>query len=198
MRDLLSGAALGALVGLLVGLATSPVVGAVVGALIALLASFFGLQGGAGPLPAASPLRVLGFSAAAAAALLAGLYLRAGDGLAPTLAERRQAWESAGFEPRAAAELVAFERLGVLRGDWQSDPGGLEAAGKRASVLFAGEAATACDALQGRSYPQAAAYAEAFAAEGGAWQGFATTVPADLPEADRLAVFAAAVALVCE
>lgn len=198
MRDLLSGAALGALVGLLVGLATSPVVGALVGALIALLASFFGLQGGAGPLPAASPLRVLGFSAAAAATLLAGLYLRAGDGLAPSLAERRQAWESAGFEPQAAAELVAFERLGVLRGGWQADPGGLEAAGKRASVLFSGAAAESCDALQGRSYPAAAAYAEALAAEGEPWRGFAATVPADLPEAERRALLAAAVALVCD
>jgi hypothetical protein len=198
MRDLLSGAALGALVGLLVGLATSPVVGALVGALIALLASFFGLQGGAGPLPAASPLRVLGFSAAAAAALLAGLYLRAGDGLAPTLAERRQAWESAGFEPAAAAELVAFERLGVVRGGWQSDAGGLEAAGKRASVLFAGEAAESCDALEGRSYPLAAAYSDAFAAEGEPWQGFADSVPANLSEAERKAVFAAAVSRVCD
>jgi hypothetical protein len=192
--------ALGALVGLLVGLATTGVVGAVVGALVAVLASFFGLKEG-GAVQSGATMRVLGFSLAAVVGLLAGIFLRADNSFSPSLEERNAQWQKAGFSKQLAAELVAFERLGVLRGDWRVPEESIAAAQDRSrqmsSALFAAEAAKSCGVLTGREYPTADAFADAFRAEDGEWRKFASSVSADLPEKDRLAIYAAALTLVC-
>lgn len=201
MRDIVAGAALGALVGLLVGLATASVVGAVVGALVAVLAAFFGLKGEGGLLPAAAPLRVLGFSAAAVVTLLLGLWLRAGDVLAPDPAARSAVWQAAGFDAASAAELVAIERLGVVRGGWQMPGDAVAAARERgtrtSTALFSGDGADSCAVLRGRDYPSAEAWHYAFRAEGGGWRRFSDALPSGLADADRIAAYKAALTLVC-
>ena len=65
------------------------------------------------------------------------------------------------------------------------------------SALFAGETAASCGVLTGREYPTADAFADAFRAEDGEWRKFASSVPADLSDENRLAVYAAALSLVC-
>ena len=200
VRNFLSGMALGALVGLLVGLATTGVVGAVVGALVAVLASFFGLKDGSA-VHSGATMRVLGFSLAAVVGLLAGIFLHTDNSFSPSLEERNAQWQKAGFSKQIAAELVAFERLGVLRGDWRVPEESIAAAQDRSkqmsSALFAVGAAASCDVLTGREYQTADAFADAFRAEDGVWRAFVSTVPVDLPEKDRRAVYAAALALVC-
>lgn len=201
VRNLFSGMALGSLVGLLVGLATTGVVGAVVGALVAVLASFFGLKQ-AGAAQSGATMRVLGFSLAAVFGLLVGIFLRADNSFSPSLEERNAQWQKAGFSKQVAAELVAFERLGVLRGDWRVPKESIAAAQERSrqmsSALFAAEAAASCGVLTGREYPTADAFADAFRAEGGDWRKFASSVPPGLSEADSLAIYAAALSLVCK
>ena len=196
MRDVVAGVGLGSLVGLLIGLAASEVVGTVLGALTALLAAFFGLQGGGKLLPAAPAGRIAGFAFAAVAAVLAGVWLRTADALAPSAMDRAEAWRAIGVEEERVRDLVVFERLGFAPGG-VIESEALVAAARRSTALFAGEAAASCEVLTVRTYPGADALASALEAEGGPWGTFAAAVPADLDDPARERVYRAAIDLAC-
>ena len=122
-------------------LAANETVGLVVGGLVALLAAFFGLNGGVPALPAAPPARTGAFCVAATVAVLAGVTLRALNTYAPDPESMAREWKRAGFDATAAAELVAFERLGIVQGAWSTPTGTLESSqeriARRTTALYA-------------------------------------------------------------
>lgn len=198
LKDIAAGASLGALIGVLIGLSVSDVVGSVVAALVALLATFFGLQSDTGRTFASTPNRIASFSVVALLALFAGVYLRTNDTLSPDLVQRADAWQNVGFRPKVAAQLVAFERLGVAPEAWLTSDTAVEASTMRSSVLFASKGAASCIRLAGRNYADADSIAEAMKVEGGAWAKLVDSWPANTPETTREAILRFAIVLLCE
>lgn len=198
MKDLAAGSSLGALIGLLIGLSVNEVVGSVVAGLVALLTTFFGLQSGTSKTFATTPGRITSFSVAALLALLAGIYMRTNDTLVPDVTRSAEAWQKVGFQPEIAAELVAFERLGVAPERWLTSDAAIEASIKRSTVLFASVGAASCDRLGGRRYDDSHAIEEAISVEGGAWAKLADSLPPNTPEATREAILRFAIVLLCE
>jgi len=152
---LFAGVGMGGLLGLVMGLSAAPVVQGVLGALVAVLAGFLGFQGLAGKGAAFSGnrwlewsgLRAGGFGLAAIAGILCGMAVRTQGLLEPTVAERVQSWEAAGFAPERAREIVSFELLGI---EPKGEKVNLEAAQKAArSYLYSYEGnTTLCDEIK--------------------------------------------------
>ena len=109
VAQIFSGVGLGALVGLLVALSTEHVVGSVIAALVALLAGFFGLS----KVEVDKGWRIGSFGFACIVGVVAGLMIRNGGDLLPSVAGQMEAWKSAGYSEQQARELVALQRLGV-------------------------------------------------------------------------------------
>ncbi|HET6158008.1 MAG TPA: hypothetical protein VFE34_06675 [Dongiaceae bacterium] len=110
VAQIFSGIGLGGLVGLLVALSTAHVVGSVIAALTALLAGFFGLSN---VQIDKSGWRIGSFGFACIVGLIAGLMIRNGGALLPTVASQAAEWTSAGYSAAQARDLVALQRLGV-------------------------------------------------------------------------------------
>ena len=148
LAQIFSGAGTGLLLGLLLGLSSSPVVGLVVGALAAMLASLIGIR-----LPGKEPAEALHetlsaaqrkvsavragvFGFACVVSLLAGIYLRTHDALAPaqpTLKQRVAELRDIGFsdvEARRIALPAAFE----LKTS-EAKPGGMPKPGENLAML---------------------------------------------------------------
>ena len=107
--QIFSGAGLGALVGLLVALSTAHVVGSVIAALVAVLAGFFGLS----KIELDRGWRIGSFGVACVVGIIAGLMIRNGGDLLPTVESQIEEWTAAGYPAEQARELVALQRLGV-------------------------------------------------------------------------------------
>src|SRR5687767_7048008 len=108
--QIFSGIGLGGLVGLLVALSTAHVVGSVIAALTALLAGFFGLSN---TQVDTSGWRIGSFGFACVIGVIAGLWIRNGGELVPTVVSQIEEWTSAGYPEEQARELVALQRLGI-------------------------------------------------------------------------------------
>jgi MFS family permease len=108
--QIFSGIGLGGLVGLLVALSTAHVVGSVIAALTALLAGFFGLSN---TQVDTSGWRIGSFGFACIIGVIAGLWIRNGGELLPTVESQIGEWTSAGYPEEQARELVALQRLGI-------------------------------------------------------------------------------------
>lgn len=181
-----AGIAMGLLLGLIVGLSASEVVASVVAGLVGLLGTLLGLRSedAAGILPGGNGQRVAGFALAMVIALLIGIFVRTHGLLEPSPQESAARWVAAGLSEKEAAQLVAFERTGLL-------PEGLSAGSanrSRASTgaLFSTESLDACDTLQSRSYATAEAMTGALEAEGSDWRDLASNAPAGLSDSARL------------
>jgi len=109
VAQIFSGIGLGALVGLLVALSTEHVVGSVIAALVALLAGFFGLS----KVEVDKGWRIGSFGFACIVGVVAGLMIRNGGDLLPTVESQVEEWTSAGYSAEQARELVSLQRLGV-------------------------------------------------------------------------------------
>ncbi|MEO0362707.1 MAG: hypothetical protein AAF322_16420 [Pseudomonadota bacterium] len=174
--DFWTGASIGALVGFLLGLSVSETVGAAIAALVAMLGAFFGVgQPAAGPVRAGRAGRIAGFGVACAAAVAAGVWVRAHDALSPGVDDLMADWRAIGVPEERARELVVYQRLGLVpEGATQGDrPRG------DGSVLFSGEDGDACLRLDDPVYADAEALRSAMRAEGGAWPELAER-PGDL------------------
>lgn len=180
------GTAVGLLLGLLVGLSASEVVASVVAGLVGLLGTLFGLrsESAAGFLPGVNGERVAGFALAMVVALLVGIYIRTHGLLEPTPQESTARWVDAGLSKREAAQLVAFERTGLV-------PEGRSAGNASRSkastgALFSTESLNSCDTFQSRSYSSVEIMTGALEAEGGDWEQLASEVPSELSASARL------------
>jgi hypothetical protein len=137
--QIFAGTGLGVLMGLLVGLSASPVVSTVVAALSAGLIALLGFQKTtAGTtksvLEHGSVWRLGSFGFACSAALLAGLAIRTGNLMSPSIASQLAQLTSAGYSPAEAKQWVAQKNLGETTGGKQQGSG----KGPSSSVLFAG------------------------------------------------------------
>jgi hypothetical protein len=181
-----AGASLGLLVGLLIGLSSSEVVGLVVGALTALLGAFFGLKDNPPEAGASARWRrIAAFGICCTAAVLTGLYLRANNSLGQSPARLARAWQAAGFAADDARLLAAYERLGVIRGDWrvQGAAGGATTAVTSLGILFSDEPASDCPQLAARRHADADARLRAFELAAEPWPAVARAA-ADLRGAE--------------
>jgi hypothetical protein len=184
LKNFAIGTAVGLLLGLIVGLAASEVVASVVAGLVGLLGTLFGLRSetSGGILPGVNGARVAGFALAMIVALLVGIHVRTHGLLEPTPQESAAAWVAAGLSQREAAQIVAYERTGLL-------PEGRSAGNaSRASTgaLFSTESLDSCDTLQSRRYASVEAMTGALEAEGGPWQQLASKLPTELPAEAQL------------
>ena len=198
--EILSGAGLGLLVGLLLGLAVSEVVGGVVASLAALLGAYLGLRSGGDAtdanLSAARASRTIGFGLLCVAGILLGVAIRANNWLAPTPDQMIERWTAAGYPPKQARELVAYERLGIAADNWNviRGPG---AAAQATSALFGTESLNACSELDPDRYTDGVEWENALRLAGGYWQGLTEAI-AELPSGVRVEAMRAAWHLACE
>jgi hypothetical protein len=186
VKNVAVGAALGILLGLLVGLSASEVVAGVVTGLVGLLGTILGLRSedAAGPLPGGNAARVGGFAVAMAVILVLALLVRTHGLLEPSPAERAAAWAEAGFSAKEAAEIVVFERTGLLP---KNRTAGAAVGTKGGTgALFGADSAEICDTLLSRNYGAAQALDGALRAEGGPWEALAASVSNSLNDAERL------------
>lgn len=197
MKDFGIGIAVGLLLGLLVGLSASEVVASVVAGLVGLLGTLFGLRSetAAGILPGANGARVVGFALAMVSALLMGIFIRTHGLLEPTPQESVARWENAGFSKREAAQLVAFERTGLLpEGRSTGNANRVKAS---TGALFSVESLDSCETLLSRTYTSAEAMTGALEVEGGDWHRLASDVPPELSNPARLEWLQQQVGKVC-
>jgi hypothetical protein len=115
---------------------------------------------------------------------LVGIFVRTHGLLEPTPQETAASWVDAGLSKREAAQLVAFERTGLL-------PEGRSAGNANRSkastgALFSTESLDACDTFQSRTYSSLEAMTGALEAEGGDWERLASDVPSELSALARL------------
>jgi hypothetical protein len=186
VKNFLIGAAIGLLLGLIVGLSASDVVASVVAGLVGLLGTLLGLRSeeSAGFLPGGNGARVSGFALSMIVALLVGIHVRTHGLLEPTPQESAAAWVAAGLSEREAAQLVAFERTGLLPEGRSTGETNRSKAGTGA--LFSADSLNACDTLKSRQYSSVQTMMGALEVEGGEWQRLAASVPAELPNAEQL------------
>jgi hypothetical protein len=180
------GAAMGLLLGLIVGLSASDVVASVVAGLVGLLGTLLGLRSetAAGILPGGNGARVAGFALAMVVALLIGIHVRTHGLLEPTPQESAATWVAAGLSENEAAQLVVFERTGLLPEGRSAGNANRARAGTGA--LFSAESLDSCDTLQSRTYTSVEAMTGALEAEGGDWQRLASNTPTELTASARL------------
>jgi hypothetical protein len=196
--DVLSAVALGGFLGLIVGLSISGVVGTVVAGLVATVATFLGLHGGLARLPPATPRRVLSFSIAAALAILIGIGLRTHDLLSPNLQSRLKSWENVGFDGQTARELVAFERLGIVR--YQDSFVQVDNQPQATNtVLFnISSNASFCQDYLGMGITSADPLRAAMIAADGIWKKLAEKIGEDVPPDTAFAIMTTAITWFCE
>ena len=139
IADIVAGAGLGLLAGLLLGLSVSQVVGGFVAALSAVLAGFFGLSAAPALDPSTNRAwRIGAFGLACAAGIIAGLAIRSGAMLAPTVEQDVRHWQQAGYPKDQALAYVAYARLGVKPEGATLSP--TPAPGATSNALFADKA----------------------------------------------------------
>lgn len=118
--EIVAGCGLGCLAGLLVGLTTANVTATVLSSILAIGTAFLGLAGDAKFLQGAyNSGRLIGFSFAMTVALLAGLWLRSHDILAPSSSDLFQEFRPLAGTDRDAWETVAFVKFGLIPKDKQ-------------------------------------------------------------------------------
>jgi len=165
-----NGMGIGLLLGLLLGLSISPVVSGVIATISSMLAVLIGLNEKF--LDPLKSIRIGAFGLFAVVGILAGIYMRANDPFAPTLADKKQQYLDAGFEEEEAKSFITGFIL--------SDTG---QARRQANVLYSSTVdAGACDVLQyANTETPAEELMNTFKTAGGTWRKFAESFSADLP-----------------
>lgn len=187
MKNFGIGMSVGLLLGLIVGLSASDVVASVVAGLVGLLGALFGLRGedAAGILPGVNGERIAGFALAMVAALLIGIFIRTHGLLEPSPQQSAANWVAAGLSEKEAAQLVAFERTGLVPEG--RSVGTVSRTKSSTGALFSTESLDSCDTLQSRSYATAEAMSGALEVEGGDWERVVSNIPAGMSAEARLA-----------
>ena len=186
MKNFFTGSAVGLLLGLIVGLSASDVVASVVAGLVGLLGTLLGLRSedSGGILPGGNSARVSGFALAMIVALLAGIHVRTHGLLEPSPQQSAAAWVAAGLTQREAAQIVAFERTGLLP---EGRSAGETSRSKTSTgALFSADSLDACETLQNRQYASINILTGALEVEGEEWRRLATRVPEALSATDQL------------
>ena len=199
-REIFTGVGLGLLIGLLLGLSVSNVVGTVISALAALLAVFLGLSPDKRDEQAATQggrsWRIMGFSFACVAAIVAGILLRTNDVLTPSLDSELKKWTAAGYTPADAQLIVARLRAGApaQKDDAKAEDNVNPA---HAGVLYASPGALACTRLREDRFGSTADWIAEMVSAGGVWGSFGNAIRT-LPPAAQKSVAEAAYGLVCQ
>jgi hypothetical protein len=176
IAEILAGAGLGALVGLLLSLSMAQAVGGVIAALAALLGGFFGL---ARADSAGLAVRIGFFGIFCVAGVIAGLMLRNGGKLVPSVQGDVAEWTAAGYPPEEARQWVALQRLGV-----KPENATLVARPASTNALFA-DVAAVCGRLE--QTPGAGDRLRILREQGGALAGLAAAAQASSDPAAALA-----------
>lgn len=175
--EVFAGASLGGLVGLLLGLSSSELVGIVVSALTALLGAYFGLKDNSSntPLQGARLLRVGTFGVSCIVAVLVGLFLRSNNVLGISPEELAESWRKAGFERSDAGQLAAYQRLGLMKGNWRGSEDQKIASIQATSlgILFSDQSPSDCVILENDRHADTNARLKAFQLAGDPWPDIA-------------------------
>lgn len=177
IAEILAGAGLGALVGLLLALSMAQAVGGVIAALAALLGGFFGL---ARADSAGLAVRIGFFGIFCVAGIVAGLTLRNGGKLVPSVQGDVAEWTAAGYPPEQARQLVALQRLGV-----KPENATLVPQPKSLVGLFGADVAAVCGRLE--QTPDTGDRLRILREQGGAFAGLAAAAQASSDPAAALA-----------
>lgn len=166
-----NGLGIGSFLGLLLGLSVSPVVSGVIGTISSLLAILVGLNEKF--LDPIKSLRIGSFGLFSVIGILVGLYIRANNPFAPSLADKMTAYTEIGFTDEEARNFVT----GFIRAD-------STLAKRQANVLYSTEfKVEACDFLQyANSETAPEEIYNSFTTAGGIWEQLANSFKNDLPE----------------
>lgn len=119
ISSIYSGAGIGLLLGLIMGISIEPVVKTVIVVLTGMLGALLGLEN---KIDKKEPndvnttgtnLKLGSFGFAVVAGILFGISVRTYEFFSPTIVERVQAWEDAGYDSISARKYVLYRRLGI-------------------------------------------------------------------------------------
>ncbi|MDF2179929.1 hypothetical protein P2G88_16875 [Aliiglaciecola sp. CAU 1673] len=192
VADLFSGAGIGVLLGVLMGLSVTQVVAEVVVGLVALLSAALGLVSTTEKITV-RPWRIGAFGICATLSVVAAIYVRTHDLLAPSESEQHVTWKAMGFSDKEAGQLVAYRQLGILPKGVEVDANARQG---KSSVLYAADA-EACRDLEPSQFPDLNEIITAWRIQKGQWSqlaNIATTL--DARQAHSLLV--ASWSLACE
>ncbi len=119
LSGIFAGVGIGLLLGIIMGLSVSPVVLTVMGALTGLLGAVLGLENKIGnsednqASDIAKNIKVGAFGFAVIAGIFFGMNVRTHSKIGPTISERIDKWEKAGYDPEVAKRYVAYELLSI-------------------------------------------------------------------------------------
>ncbi|GAB3013899.1 hypothetical protein GCM10027284_37340 [Cyclobacterium sediminis] len=166
-----NGLGIGAFLGLLLGLSVSPVVSGVIGTISSLLAILVGLNEKF--LDPIKSLRIGSFGLFSVVGILLGLYIRANNPFAPSLADKMNDYLEIGYSDIEARKFVT----GFIRAD-------STIAKREANVLYSTEfKIEACDFLvYANSETPATELFNTFNTAGGIWEKLVTQLKKDLNE----------------
>jgi hypothetical protein len=170
----LAGVSLGTIVGLLIGLSSVPAVASALGALLAMLLTFFGFARKDGAMATkTSGARFAAFGLAMAAAVVAGIALRAHGALGPSFYDRVDRFAVEGMPRERALELATYEHLGLRIGQLAKVEGPVEAP-RTSPFAFAGTGDPACAILDADRYADVKNRLEAMQSRDGPWAAVAS------------------------
>jgi hypothetical protein len=114
--DITAGAAIGVFLGLLIGLSGSPIVSGVATGLVALLAGIFGVSEKlAVNFSYAAKCRLIAFAVSAIISVLAAMYVRTHDLLAPSISSQKAVLGEMGItDKKDQTEMLRFIKYGIL------------------------------------------------------------------------------------
>ncbi|MDO6438269.1 hypothetical protein Q4534_12665 [Cyclobacterium sp. 1_MG-2023] len=166
-----NGLGIGAFLGLLLGLSVSPVVSGVIGTISSLLAILVGLNEKF--LDPIKSLRIGSFGLFSVVGILLGLYIRANNPFAPSLADKMTAYTEIGYTEEEARQFVT----GFIQAD-------STIAKREANVLYTTEfKIEACDFLvYANSETPPEEIHNTFLSAGGIWEELAINFKNDLAE----------------
>lgn len=184
---ILNGLGVGMLLGVLLGLAVSPVVSGVIGTLSSILVVLLGLNDK--HITTLKSLRIGSFGLFAVLGILAGMYIRVSELLAPTISELKNEYVQAGYSDDQALYYVALKKFDYVPVGWfgtsDKDTVALSKTDKHdQSVLFSSEVELdVCDNLNevDSTFPRIEIF-YSFENAGGFWKKLAAAIPDELPD----------------
>jgi len=206
LTSFFNGLGVGLLLGLLLGLAVSPVVSAIIGTLSSLLVVLLGLK--ENYLNAVKSVRIGAFGLFCVVGILAGMYIRSNNALAPPLHKLYYDYKELGFTDKEARDFIAYQEFDLIPSDWIrktsadssgeaiSEEGGKKMiastenmqAKKRSNVLYSSEVdAGQCYILESSNDKMSFSDIKMnYKVAGGTWKELAENLDPALPENVRI------------
>jgi len=119
LTGVFAGIGIGLLLGLIMGLSVSPTVLTVMGALTGILGALLGLEHKIGTSKendisnSVMNIKVGSFGFAVIAGIFIGMTIRTHNLIGPSISDRIEKWEKAGYSPEMARKYVAYELLSI-------------------------------------------------------------------------------------